>query len=111
MKFVTFLSACFVLLLLTACGQEEEVPQLDEAPQAGVAQAAMRSFLASSFSQQTQLFAADAEQSGRREAYFGDLHVHTAYSFDAFAFGTIATPMMGIATLEGRQLRIPQGTR
>ena len=27
-----------------------------------------------------------------RNAYFGDLHVHTAYSFDAFAFGTTARP-------------------
>ncbi len=27
-----------------------------------------------------------------RDAYFGDLHVHTRYSFDAFVFGTHATP-------------------
>lgn len=32
--------------------------------------------------------AANAE----RNAYYGDLHVHTTYSFDAFAFGTLATP-------------------
>lgn len=28
----------------------------------------------------------------QRNAYFADLHVHTKYSFDAYAFGTLATP-------------------
>ena len=27
-----------------------------------------------------------------RNAYFGDLHVHTMYSFDAFIFGTTSSP-------------------
>ncbi len=34
-----------------------------------------------------QLHAADS-----RQAYFGDLHIHTRYSFDAFAFGTKTGP-------------------
>ena len=27
-----------------------------------------------------------------RNVYFGDLHVHTKHSFDAYIFGTTATP-------------------
>ena len=35
---------------------------------------------------------ADPAANAQRNAYYGDLHVHTTYSFDAFAFGTLATP-------------------
>ena len=28
----------------------------------------------------------------QRNAYFGDLHVHSMYSYDAFIFGGIASP-------------------
>lgn len=35
---------------------------------------------------------AGAPNSPLKEAYFGDLHVHTNYSFDAYIGGTLATP-------------------
>ncbi|MDA1076240.1 MAG: DUF3604 domain-containing protein, partial [Proteobacteria bacterium] len=44
---------------------------------------------------QEQAAASDAEHIERnpqRNAYFGDLHVHTKFSFDAFLFGTRRTP-------------------
>ena len=40
-----------------------------------------------------------------RNAYFGDLHVHTTYSFDAFAFGTIATPADAYRYARGEVIR------
>ena len=42
-------------------------------------------------SQGTNLATADAANADRN-AYFGDLHVHTMYSFDAFIFGTTSSP-------------------
>ena len=50
-----------------------------------------------------------AAGSDERNAYFGDLHVHTTYSFDAFAFGTIATPYDAYRYARGEAIRHPAG--
>ena len=34
----------------------------------------------------------DPQSQSKRVALFGDVHVHTTYSFDAYSFGTTATP-------------------
>ena len=44
-----------------------------------------------------------------RNVYFGDLHVHTTYSFDAYAFGTIATPADAYRYARGEVIRHPGG--
>lgn len=44
-----------------------------------------------------------------RNAYFGDLHVHTGYSFDAYAFGTIATPYDAYRYARGEAIDHPSG--
>lgn len=44
-----------------------------------------------------------------RNAYFGDLHVHTKYSFDAFAFGTLATPYDAYRFAKGEAIKHPAG--
>lgn len=44
-----------------------------------------------------------------RNAYFGDLHVHTTYSFDAFAFGTLATPYDAYRYARGGSIKHPAG--
>jgi hypothetical protein len=44
-----------------------------------------------------------------RNAYFGDLHVHTANSFDAYSFGTTATPADAYRYARGGALRHPVG--
>jgi hypothetical protein len=44
-----------------------------------------------------------------RNAYFGDLHVHTTYSFDAFSFGTLATPYDAYRYARGGTIKHPAG--
>jgi len=45
----------------------------------------------------------------QRNAYFGDLHVHTMYSFDAYAFGTLATPYDAYRFAKGEAIKHPAG--
>ncbi|MEP5765843.1 MAG: DUF3604 domain-containing protein [Halieaceae bacterium] len=44
-----------------------------------------------------------------RNAYFGDLHVHTGNSFDAYVFGTTATPDDAYRYARGEALPHPNG--
>ncbi|MBT7982175.1 MAG: DUF3604 domain-containing protein, partial [Akkermansiaceae bacterium] len=44
-----------------------------------------------------------------RNAYFGDLHVHSMYSYDAFIFGGIASPNDAYEFAKGGSIRHPAG--
>jgi hypothetical protein len=51
----------------------------------------------------------EGEPNPLRNAYFGDLHVHTVYSFDAFAFGTKTTPDDAYRYAKGEAITHPAG--
>ena len=55
------------------------------------------------------IFTALPQKNATRTAYFGDLHVHTTYSFDAFAFGTLATPYDAYRYALGDTIQHPAG--
>ena len=53
--------------------------------------------------------AAPSGPPSERTAFFGDLHVHTRYSYDAFVFGTRADPDAAYEFAKGRPIMHPAG--
>ncbi len=89
-------------LLLSFAGCSEDVPNVtDPSP--------FRRGGPPVFETSTEVFERRAPTPPERNAYFGDLHVHTTYSFDAFAFGTVATPSDAYRYARGEALRHPGG--
>ncbi|NCF75710.1 MAG: DUF3604 domain-containing protein [Proteobacteria bacterium] len=48
--------------------------------------------------------------SAEHAVYWGDLHVHTELSFDAYAFGSTATPRDAYQFAEGQPLTLANGS-
>ncbi len=94
MKLLSILSVGFALL---ACSDEQAVPS-SEAERASEVAAEAKSTAARSES-----------NPAARQALFGDLHVHTKLSFDAFIFGTRSTPDSAYEYAKGAAIDHPSG--
>ena len=87
-------------VLLTACGGDDPPDQNQT----------VRDSRSPCLQQSTRLsIDGPTDANPQRNAYFGDLHVHTTYSFDAYAFGTLATPYDAYRFAQGEAIKHPAG--
>lgn len=101
-KTLTILS---VLLIMTSCSDRSDSGAADS-PQSSSSESRpieVSDNLPGTVSTTTAEFNAD------RNAYFGDLHVHTMYSFDAFIFGTTSSPSDAYTFAKGGTIKHPAG--
>ena len=59
----------------------------------------------------TEILTLRPPPNAERNAYFGDLHVHTGYSFDAYVFGNTTLPADAYRYARGQALDHPSGYR
>ncbi len=89
---LAFILACAAVLSLAACSKKAETPQPVVAAPAAAAEGAAGTNAA--------LPAPNPE----RTAYFGNVHVHTGWSFDAFTNGSKTTPTDAYAWAKGKEI-------
>ena len=86
-----FLALAALLVLANACSDNNDITQPVETTEE------------KTFSQPMP------EPNPDKNAYFGDLHVHTSNSFDAYTFGTIANPEDAYRFAQGEAIPHPTG--
>ncbi|MFP6665033.1 MAG: DUF3604 domain-containing protein [Deltaproteobacteria bacterium] len=97
----------FATILLGAAACEQTI-DLDKVSPLGTGENGPR-YPVEAFSISHDILETRSAPNPERNAYFGDLHVHTTYSFDAFAFGTTATPRDAYRYALGETIQHPAG--
>ena len=110
------LIATWVLILLMLSGCAPAEPDSSAAPAAAAAEEQTTGAADITAGRPARLLPTELhtqpiapEKSAERKALFGDLHIHTVYSFDAFAFGTLATPSDAYRFAKGEAIMHPAG--
>jgi hypothetical protein len=92
--------------LLVACGQDESLSGINTSETRTLSGAQSGNVVLAPNMETVTLRPAPNPE---RSPYFGDLHVHTEYSFDAFAFGSLATPRDAYRYARGEAIPHPAG--
>ena len=87
----------FAICILTACGG-----QSGGTSSVGTAVEGPETVASPEFASETSR--CDGFVSGEKNVYWGDLHVHTSVSLDAYAFGTLAGPEEAFAFAKGEEI-------
>ncbi len=106
----------FGISLMAACGDPAQPPaQTPEKPTDEIAEPTVEAsspaprFDGVQLDMPQDFIVAHPGANATRRAYFGDLHVHTEYSFDAYAFGTVASPDDAYRYAQGQAIDHPAG--
>jgi hypothetical protein len=98
------------LILLSGCTPESATSTSTTSAQAENTEPTVAPrFGAVTLDMPSDIIIGDPNANANRNAYFGDLHVHTDYSFDAYAFGTVATPYDAYRYAQGEALQHASG--
>ena len=103
------------LFILLACSNEQRPEPMNDAviDLIDVAQArvALRNIPDTDWYTQVEKthYQAQVNKAASRKPLFGDLHVHTRYSFDAYVFGTLASPDSAYEFAKGSPIKHPAG--
>jgi hypothetical protein len=96
-------------LLLATYVSEVEAQSVDDAGNSATRPTGSPSLQQGLLTIPNDIFSALPEKNATRTAFFGDLHVHTTYSLDAFNVGTMATPYDAYRYASGDTIKHPAG--